>query len=594
MVLAAVFSSEIRAADDVRDASVYKDWSVSSVAVRGLDKKTASALEEGLALALSGGFLGTKKPIFFPQTLDEDIRRARLFLARRGYPYSQIDVRFEPNAKDQEVGVVFDIRSGPPVRAASVTLDGIPEDLEKKAAKTLSVPSDSVVVDGDIEATVNSLTLILQENGYARAKVESRLEWRDSTRVDVVFSATPGPICYFGDITTSGADDDLVPLVERVFAAHRGERYEPAALDDSQKNLRILGLFRQIRLDLRESAPDTLAITANLTMREPRRIETGVRYWTDDQLDLAFKWTHRNLFKRGRGGSITLTASAYLQRVEFTAWWPAVVLARSRLSATVGTRRESEESYEQTTTGLDAALAYEWSLHTKTRWGAVISNVAVTEKTSTPDVIAEQDGLLAALTFSWEQDRSDSPIVATRGTYIRIDAEWAPVAEFSDYHYALIEPSFSAYAGVPKTESTVLALRLAGGLAEPRGSSTDILPSKRFFSGGASSMRGFNRRKLGPLDSAGAPLGGEAKFEGSVELRFPLFWRFRATGFVDAGQVWPTSADITMDNIEVAVGPGLWMDTAIGPIRTDLGYRLTDYDTTQPRWVFHFSIGPAF
>jgi len=466
--------------------------------------------------------------------------------------------------------------------------------LEKKAAKTVSVPPESVLVDGDIEATVSSLTLILEESGYARAKVEPRLEWRDSTQVDVFFHATPGPIYYFGEITTSGADEDVVPLVERVFAAHRGERYDPRALNDSEKNLRIQGLFRQIRLDLRESAPDTLAITANLSMREPRRIEMGVRYWTDDQLDVAFKWTHRNLFKCGRGGSITVTASTFLQRAEFTAWWPAVVLARSRLSATVGTRRENEDSYEQTTTGLDAALAYEWSLRTKTRWGAIISNVYVTEKTPDPNAITEQDGLLAALTFSWEQDRTDSPIVATRGTSIRIDAEWAPDAELTDYHYVRIEPSFSAYAGVPRAENAVLALRLTAGLAEPRGSSTDILPSKRFFSGGASSMRGFNRRKLGPLDSAGAPLGGEAKFEGSVELRFPLFWRFRGTGFVDAGQVWPTRADITTDNIEVAVGPGLWIDTPIGPIRSDLGFRLTDYDTTQPRWVFHFSVGPAF
>jgi len=573
---------------------VYKDWSVSSVAVRGLDKKTASALQKGLALTLSGGFLGTTKPIFFPQTLDEDIRRARLFLARRGYPYSQIDVRLEPNAKNQEVEAVFDIRTGPPVRAASVTLDGIPQDLEKNAAKTVSVAPESVLVDNDIEATVRSLTLILQEGGYARAKVDSRLEWRDSTRVDVFFHSTPGTIYYFGEITTRGTDEDIVPLVERVIVAHRGKRYEPAALDESQKNLRILGLFRQIRLDLRESAPDTLAITADLTMREPRRIEVGLRYWTDEQLDVAFKWTHRNLFKRGRGASASISASTFLQRIELSAWWPAVVLARSRLSATVGSRRENEESYEQTTTGLDAALSYEWSLRTKTRWGAVFSNVAVTKKTPDVGTITGQDGLLVAATLSWERDRTDSPIVATRGTSTRIDAEWAPDANFTDYHYVRVEPSFSAYAGVPGTENAVLALRVAGGLAQPRGASIDILPSKRFYAGGASSMRGFNRRKLGPLDSAGAPLGGEAKFEGSVELRFPLFWRFRGTAFVDMGQVWPTIHEIAMKNIEVAAGPGLWIDTVIGPIRGDLGYRLTDYETTQPRWVFHFSIGPAF
>ena len=52
MALAAFLASTIRAADYVREASAYKDWSVSSVTVRGLDNKTASALEKGLALGL--------------------------------------------------------------------------------------------------------------------------------------------------------------------------------------------------------------------------------------------------------------------------------------------------------------------------------------------------------------------------------------------------------------------------------------------------------------------------------------------------------------------------------------------------------------
>jgi len=140
----------------------------------------------------------------------------------------------------------------------------------------------------------------------------------------------------------------------------------------------------------------------------------------------------------------------------------------------------------------------------------------------------------------------------------------------------------------------VLAGRLTGGVAEPRGSSASLLPSKRFYAGGASSMRGFQRRKLGPLDEDEAPLGGDAKIEGSVEIRFPIYRRIRGAGFVDAGQVWATTDDVRTDNIEVAVGTGLWFDTIIGPIRGDVAYRLTDYEKTQPRWAYHFSIGPAF
>ena len=107
-------------------------------------------------------------------------------------------------------------------------------------------------------------------------------------------------------------------------------------------------------------------------------------------------------------------------------------------------------------------------------------------------------------------------------------------------------------------------------------------------------MRGFDRRKLGPLDLAGNPLGGNSKMEASLEYRFPLPWRFRGTIFVDTGQVWTRAPDLSQRKIEVAVGPGLWIDTPIGPIRGDIGFRLTDWEESQPEYVFHFSIGPSY
>ena len=76
--------------------------------------------------------------------------------------------------------------------------------------------------------------------------------------------------------------------------------------------------------------------------------------------------------------------------------------------------------------------------------------------------------------------------------------------------------------------------------------------------------------------------------------RFPPAWRVLVSLFVDTGQVWSREPDLSERKIEVAVGPGLWIDTPIGPIRGDIGYRLTDWETSQPRYVFHFSIGPAF
>ena len=199
-----------------------------------------------------------------------------------------------------------------------------------------------------------------------------------------------------------------------------------------------------------------------------------------------------------------------------------------------------------------------------------------------------------SIQLRWERNAGNHPIVPTEGTYTFVDLEWAPDEPLNDYHFISVSPTGIIYLPLSKSHEWVLATRLTVGLANPLGKTIDLLPNKRFYSGGATSMRGFKRRKLGPLDSNEAPLGGEAKLEGAAELRFPLFSIFRGTWFIDTGQVWPTVDDIIFNEFEMATGLGLWINTMFGPLRGDLAYRLTDFEKTQPQWVFHFSIGPAF
>ena len=147
------------------------------------------------------------------------------------------------------------------------------------------------------------------------------------------------------------------------------------------------------------------------------------------------------------------------------------------------------------------------------------------------------------------------------------------------------------YLRLPFT--TVLTSRVLVGGAKPLGQTESLLPDRRFYSGGASSHRGFARRQLGPLDRDGNPIGGEAVFNASLDLRFPIFRRLRGALFVDAGQVWFRSEDVQLGSLEVAIGPGLWIDTAVGPFRFDVGFRITDVSPA-PRQAHHIAIGKPF
>jgi outer membrane protein assembly factor BamA len=122
-----------------------------------------------------------------------------------------------------------------------------------------------------------------------------------------------------------------------------------------------------------------------------------------------------------------------------------------------------------------------------------------------------------------------------------------------------------------------------------------IHPRKRFFAGGAESVRGFGANLLGPtvlvvdadddcpgvdLDlcvdglEAGAfderPSGGNAVLEGSLEIRTKVGERWTVVSFVDVGQVWRSLGD--RNDFIVTPGFGVRFRSPIGPLRLDLGY----------------------
>ena len=84
---------------------------------------------------------------------------------------------------------------------------------------------------------------------------------------------------------------------------------------------------------------------------------------------------------------------------------------------------------------------------------------------------------------------------------------------------------------------TVVASRLKIGLADAFGPITRLPISERLYAGGEKSVRGYGRRRLGPLSRSDDPLGGLSLIEGSVELRRPVWKAVSGAVFVDFGQL---------------------------------------------------------
>jgi outer membrane translocation and assembly module TamA len=152
------------------------------------------------------------------------------------------------------------------------------------------------------------------------------------------------------------------------------------------------------------------------------------------------------------------------------------------------------------------------------------------------------------------------------------------------------------------SERAVLAARVRVGVGGP-----GPLPAPvRFFGGGAESHRGFVRQRLSPVvvgSGRAVPVGGDAAYEASVELRVELprvlDAPLGAAVFVDVGDaVQGGLRGLARHPPHLAVGPGLRYLTPVGALRLDVGCRINRLDPGAhgllDRLLLHLSLGEAF
>ena len=130
------------------------------------------------------------------------------------------------------------------------------------------------------------------------------------------------------------------------------------------------------------------------------------------------------------------------------------------------------------------------------------------------------------------------------------------IADFSrngDGQYTLFNIAYAQYVKADFDYTKViktgalsnLAFHIGMGVAYPYGNSSVLPFEKRYFSGGANSVRGWNVRGLGPgrfrgVDGAIDFINqtGDVKLDLNMEYRVPLFWKIYGAAFVDAGNIW--------------------------------------------------------
>lgn len=188
--------------------------------------------------------------------------------------------------------------------------------------------------------------------------------------------------------------------------------------------------------------------------------------------------------------------------------------------------------------------------------------------------------------------------VETAGNLLSLIANIANVEENGVEGKKLFNTRYSQYAlgnvdyskTIPIDEKNAIAWRIGGGVAYPYGNNKIVPIQKRFFSGGANSVRGWAIRELGPgaFNKGSATFydqSGDIRFDANIEYRSKVFWKLELAAFLDAGNIWTIrdyegqkkgvfKFDSFYKEIACAWGLGFRLDFDFVLIRLDCGWKI--------------------
>lgn len=582
--------------------------------------------------------------------------RLMIWYQQRGFREAMVDTATTVRG-DGTLSITFRVDEGRPVRvdsmeflgAEDVPLSDLFRDLPLRVGAPLSLFS--------LDATRDTLSRRLWNQGYARAEVmrSFRIGRADPYSAVVAFDVEPGPRSRYGHVSVTGTEDLTESTVLRTLQFRSGDLYRASQLHEAQGRLFGLEIIRSasVNPDFESGADSVIPVAVRIREGDPRRVRAGGGWSSSECLDVDARWVHRNFLGGGRrlqlrgrvsnilasdfkdllcpqSGSGPFGNPNWLASADFAQPW--ILSTRNSFLASVFAERQSlPDVFVREAVGLSVALTRNLGARTAltlsyrpelSRLDAAEILFCTSFLVCSPEDVSALQGAnwMVPVGLTFTRSVTNNVLNPSRGYNLLLDLEYGDRWAGSDFTYGRVLGDVARFFPLPGRN--ILAGRVrtgwvsAGAFTRDLSAEADIVhPQKRFYAGGANSVRGFAQSRLGPrvltadvvrllqptadvdggagctpqsvvdrtCDAApmgerafqARPTGGTALVEGSLEARFRLSATLQGALFSDFGQVWSAWGAVDLSTLRWAPGMGVRYLSPIGPLRVDLAYRLS-------------------
>ncbi len=588
----------------------------------------------------------SKSSVYNHKLVEGDIEKLKKFYFDNGFFDVSVDTSISINREDEEASVTFKITENKRYKIDSAVIKGI-ETIPPETLNKLS--KINTIKKGDNYSKVfviqygNEILDTLQNNGFmnARYKIDSgtvikRYKEKGMVNVELNLEGTD-TIYYFGSTKIDIKDNAYgvrteLPADEITYK--EGEIYSKAKKLDSERNIAKIPIISSVKLNPDEFTGSTVNFTADITLNKKNELTPfikGSNFENRFYLGAGMRYLNRYFLSGNRTLMLELEGdfhSTDINRTEFSATVTQPHFLRRNITLTdkLSIGFNNVENYKNYFLASLTTLNYFIAPHTFYNNAYLDLNEELIWIKFDTIATGRQTQFNSILSVTFEHDNTNNLLAPSRGFYHSIlagNAGLLPRLVTGIFGKSVFYSQFfkfytlnKAYFSLAKKDHTVLATNIKIGDIIEYGAGENIIPVQppyKFFSGGSSSLRGWNAKGNGIL--ANKINGGTFLLEGSIELRRKLFpdaegftSALGAAVFLDYGNVWETHKDFRASQIAMAVGFGVRYDLFIGPIRFDFGFKL--YDPSAPegeQWLFdnpgrifkdkfaiQFGIGQAF
>jgi len=548
------------------------------------------------------------------EVLLEDIERISSFYKREGFSDVKVEQSVARDPKRSNLTLTIKIEEGRKYLVGDVKIQGNSAVPEKDIrAKLKECTTGKVFSQEALKQDVANIQGIYFDRGYIFARADEVTSLNPATgRVDVVYTIVENEIAYVDKIKIRGNIKTKDIVIRRELRIHPGDKFDGEKLRRSKERLQNLGFFEEISYDTEAAnAADKRDLIVQVKESKTGAFSFGGGYSTVDQFvgfieieQKNFDWRNFPYFT-GDGQDLRLRASfgtvSDSYELSFTEPWVFDYPLSFGFDVFKSSHtRESDVGYgyDEKRTGGDIRLGKEISEYVSANLMYKYEQIDISNITAeaTDDLRKEKGkNSISSMEFGMSYDTRDNVFDPTKGYLLSGSLQNAggPFGGGKDFYkfFGRASKYFPLFRG------SVLEFMGRIGLANNYGNSEEIPIYERFFAGGAYTIRGYEERKIGPIDTATKdPLGGESMLIGNIEYTYPLYDFLKAAVFFDTGNVWKRFSDIGIGGFKSSFGLGARIKTPIGPIRLDYGIPLNKAPGEEDKssGKFHFSVSHGF